>query len=130
MASKQKLIEFTEDERTTLTNSLRVAAEVFYKDAEVCYNSEGLHSDARTRLRDQFKKQYREARELADKIDNAGRVLIEPVLYECQNCDWVGTEDELKEIPAKHYHERVSEGEPEPDGECPSCGALCHQKEN
>lgn len=44
---------------------------------------------------------------------------------ECQNCDWSGPLHQVRvEIP--HYNERVEPGEPEPCGECPDCGALCH----
>lgn len=46
-------------------------------------------------------------------------------LHQCQNCRKTFTSDQLREdIP--HYHERVAEGEEEPSGECPDCGALCH----
>jgi hypothetical protein len=46
----------------------------------------------------------------------------------CQNCDWTGDEREvLPDIP--HYFERVAPDEPEPLGECPKCGALCHLEE-
>lgn len=48
-------------------------------------------------------------------------------IYECQNCDWTGSYEELKDIVG--YDERVEPGEPEPTGECPKCGALCHEKE-
>lgn len=48
-------------------------------------------------------------------------------LYVCQNCHWEGPHEQLGDI--KHYHQRVEPGEPEPDGECPECGALCHAKE-
>lgn len=48
-------------------------------------------------------------------------------LYACQNCAWVGHHERLR--PIKHYHMRVEEGEPEPDGECPECGELCHEYE-
>jgi predicted RNA-binding Zn-ribbon protein involved in translation (DUF1610 family) len=47
-------------------------------------------------------------------------------LYECQDCGKRWKLEELKpDIP--HYHERVAPGEPEPAGECPECGALCHE---
>lgn len=48
-----------------------------------------------------------------------------PVLYECQDCGKEWKKEQLKEIPEAHYEERVGDG-PEPDGECPKCGALCH----
>lgn len=41
----------------------------------------------------------------------------------CQNCDWHGPNSALGEIA--DYDQRVSEGEPEPTGECPECGCLC-----
>lgn len=49
-------------------------------------------------------------------------------LYECQNCGkhWHLADLNL-DIP--HYHERVDIDEPEPAGECPECGALCHEVE-
>lgn len=48
--------------------------------------------------------------------------------HKCQNCDGQWLESELRlEIP--HYHERVAPDEPEPSGECPECGALCHHVE-
>lgn len=73
---------FTEDERTTLTNGLRVAAEQFEKHVT------DLRRDARAmtpsinreegdtvihyeRLAGQFEQQARESRELADKIEEA-----------------------------------------------------------
>lgn len=48
--------------------------------------------------------------------------------YACQNCDWTGSHDELNDI--KDYDERVAPGEPEPTGECPECGALCHEADD
>lgn len=46
-------------------------------------------------------------------------------LVECQNCDWWGESDEQDDI--KDLHERVSDGEPMPAGQCPKCGALTHR---
>ena len=43
---------------------------------------------------------------------------------ECFNCGSIWDIKELNEI--KRYWERVEEGEEEPDGECPKCGALCY----
>ncbi len=48
-------------------------------------------------------------------------------MHRCQNCEWAGEEDELKNagnIP--DFNERVAPGEPCPSGECPECGAVCH----
>lgn len=47
-----------------------------------------------------------------------------PDACSCDDCSWAGTVDELQ--PIKHLHQRVAPGEPMPDGECPSCGALVH----
>lgn len=41
----------------------------------------------------------------------------------CQNCDWRGPDEELREV--KDLHERVAPGEPMPSGECPRCLCLC-----
>jgi hypothetical protein len=41
----------------------------------------------------------------------------------CQDCDWRGPDEDLREI--KDLHQRVEPGEPMPSGECPACGALC-----
>lgn len=49
--------------------------------------------------------------------------------FQCQNCLKVWNESKLKlEIP--DLQERVLSGEPMPAGECPECGALCHQLDN
>jgi predicted RNA-binding Zn-ribbon protein involved in translation (DUF1610 family) len=48
-------------------------------------------------------------------------------VYSCQNCDWTGSYEELGDIV--DYDERVAPGEEEPTGECPECGALCHELE-
>jgi hypothetical protein len=44
---------------------------------------------------------------------------------ECQDCGERFYLSELK--PIEDYWQRVEEGEPEPAGECPDCGALCHK---
>lgn len=49
---------------------------------------------------------------------------MKPTHY-CQNCDWRGTESQLDDI--QDLHQRVDPGEPMPAGECPECGALCHE---
>lgn len=49
---------------------------------------------------------------------------VEPI-YECQNCACRWIESELQ--PIEDIFERVAPGEVMPAGECPSCGALCHQ---
>lgn len=49
-------------------------------------------------------------------------------LYVCQNCDWRGPEEAL--VAEIHdLEQRVGVGEPMPAGECPECGALCHEDE-
>lgn len=49
--------------------------------------------------------------------------------YQCQNCLKIWHESQLKtEIP--DLQERVAPGETMPAGECPECGALCHQLDN
>jgi hypothetical protein len=47
-------------------------------------------------------------------------------VYECQDCGKRWLLDELKlDIP--DIQQRVAPGEPMPAGECPDCGALCHE---
>ena len=46
--------------------------------------------------------------------------------YVCQNCDGIFKARELKEIT--DIFERVDPGEVMPAGECPNCGALCHNE--
>ncbi len=50
-------------------------------------------------------------------------------LFECQNCDEKFTEGELIN-PIPDIGQRVAPGEPMPAGECPKCGALCHEVES
>jgi len=45
----------------------------------------------------------------------------------CQNCQATHDEELLNEV--KDIHERVAPGEPMPAGECPDCGAVCHEDE-
>ena len=59
------------------------------------------------------------------EIDNNGDEI--PPRSACQNCDWTGPEEALD--PIKDIHQRVAPGEPMPSGECPKCGALCHEIE-
>ena len=49
--------------------------------------------------------------------------------YECANCEWTGSQEELKDI--RHWHERVDVDHDTvfPDGECPLCGALAYEAE-
>jgi hypothetical protein len=47
--------------------------------------------------------------------------------YECQNCDLPWNEDSLN--PVEDLTMRVAPGELMPAGECPACGAVCHEKE-
>lgn len=48
--------------------------------------------------------------------------------HQCQNCLKIVSFGDLKAV--KDYHERVAEGENEPSGECPDCGALCQRLED
>ena len=48
-----------------------------------------------------------------------------PTIYVCENCDWSGETVE----PLRHADQRVAPGEPMPAGECPECGACCHELE-
>ncbi len=46
--------------------------------------------------------------------------------YRCQNCQKLWLLDQLNpDMP--YLSERVAAGEPMPAGECPECGALCHE---
>ena len=47
-------------------------------------------------------------------------------LHRCQNCDATLKNDEIVQ-DIRDLHQRVSPGEPCPSGECPHCGALCHE---
>jgi len=47
--------------------------------------------------------------------------------YECQNCGTKWTAKELE--PVEDVLERVAPGEKMPAGQCPECGAVCHQVE-
>jgi len=47
-------------------------------------------------------------------------------LTECANCGKAWPESALREIPLRSIPERVAAGEVMPYGECPTCGALCH----
>lgn len=49
------------------------------------------------------------------------------VAVECDNCEFAGCKEDLNDI--KDYSERVSDDGPEPEGECPKCGALCYEVE-
>jgi hypothetical protein len=54
-------------------------------------------------------------------------VSLDTIICACPNCDWRGLESFLK--PIKDADQRVAPGEPMPNGECPHCGALCHEEE-
>lgn len=43
----------------------------------------------------------------------------------CENCTWIGLSDRCK--PIQKLSERVAPGEIMPYGECPGCGAVCHE---
>jgi len=47
--------------------------------------------------------------------------------HKCDNCDWIGTPAELKEI--KDFWERITAGGTVPTGECPKCGAFAYPHE-
>lgn len=53
-----------------------------------------------------------------------GVSILEPDLFECQNCGKEWAENELHEL--LDVTERVAPGELMPAGECPDCGAVCH----
>lgn len=48
------------------------------------------------------------------------------VSVECDNCEFAGCKEDLNDI--KDYSQRVDADGPEPEGECPKCGALCYAK--
>lgn len=45
--------------------------------------------------------------------------------FQCQNCERLWLEDSLN--PVANIEQRVEPGEPMPAGECPACGAVCHE---
>ncbi len=45
--------------------------------------------------------------------------------YRCQDCEQEWGLDELHEV--RHLSQRVEIGEVMPAGQCPDCGALCHE---
>ena len=47
------------------------------------------------------------------------------MITKCDNCGWVG--HRLQTVPAHDLHERLDEHGPEPEGECPRCGALAYE---
>lgn len=47
-----------------------------------------------------------------------------PTYYECQDCGKAWTYDQLGDI--HDLEARLEPGDPMPAGECPECGALCH----
>ena len=53
------------------------------------------------------------------------------ILLKCHNCGWKGPREKLRaqleQVP--DLLQRVAPGEPMPYGECPECGALCHETE-
>lgn len=44
----------------------------------------------------------------------------------CDNCDWKGDIEDLREPPALHLWERLEPGSTVPAGECPDCGAFAY----
>jgi hypothetical protein len=69
--------ELTESERTTITNGLRVAAERFQEHVKSFREDPDLTKPAYKGLADQFEKQDRESRELADLIDDCESITLE-----------------------------------------------------
>jgi hypothetical protein len=64
-------------------------------------------------------------------IQGAGMFKVRPEVFpeprptvQCEDCDWQGNSQEVK--PLRDRAERVAEGEDEPVGECPQCGAVAH----
>ena len=49
------------------------------------------------------------------------------VTVHCNNCSWSGSDNDCR-VPDRVL-ERVLPGEVFPHGECPKCGALCHDAE-
>ncbi len=51
-------------------------------------------------------------------------------IFECDNCEWQGTEEELGATLHQIHHlaERLDVGGIVPGGECPDCGALAYLK--
>ena len=54
-----------------------------------------------------------------------------PKQCSCPNCDWTGTSAEMKRVypDIPDLSEQMDTGEECPVGECPKCGALCHEDE-
>ena len=52
-----------------------------------------------------------------------------PEQCSCPNCDWEGTTAEMKRVypDIPDLSQRMDPGEECPAGECPKCGALCHE---
>lgn len=49
--------------------------------------------------------------------------------YQCQNCLAVHNHDKMI-VPVPDLEKRLEPGDRVPDGECPACGAVCHQLED
>ena len=49
-------------------------------------------------------------------------------IYQCAECEWKGTMQEL--APIANIEERVWPGELHAAGQCPACGALCGVDDN
>lgn len=78
--------ELTEDERTTITNGLRVAAERFDEHVRACECPEAaVASGMYNRLAEQFKRQASDSRALADLIDGCEWITVQPYLGEPLN---------------------------------------------
>lgn len=58
------------DDLNRIVSALRIAAEVYEKDAQIISKS-SLSDPARTRLVEQFKRQAQEALDLSDQLDPA-----------------------------------------------------------
>lgn len=50
------------------------------------------------------------------------------IQHECDNCGWIGAEDELGCVLAdmEDLFERIDPGCPVPSGDCPECGACAY----
>ena len=59
--------------------------------------------------------------------DHLAPTFEDPARSVCDNCGKTWSAAQLR--PAADLAERVDEDGPEPDGECPECGALCYEED-
>lgn len=71
-----RLLDLNENQRSTITHALYVAAERFDEHVKTC------SSLGQVRMREQFEGQARETRELAERIEAADYVRLGPVVEE------------------------------------------------